>query len=80
MATSRVEDPKRRRVADALPVAHTFGDPVVAVNAAGGWQGWDEDAFWASLFNPLPLAEAAESHDTLQESSSRKRGKLPHLT
>ena len=57
---------KRQRVADALPVtAPTIGSP--------GWQGWDNDALWHSLFDPIPLPELAADNGNPQDSSRKRR-------
>ena len=57
---------KRQRVADALPAtAPAIGSPQ--------WQGWDNDALWHSLFDPIPLPELAVDNRNPQDSSRKRR-------
>jgi hypothetical protein len=61
------------RALPVVPVSSTADDP--------DWQGWDDEAFWQSLFNPLPTEGVTYDVNTerAQELESRKRRKFPPL-
>lgn len=70
-----VEVSKRRRRAQVSQVDPAVG-PEDADVSTGSWQGWNDDVFWQTLFNPLPsvpLPNLPEGDRAQQPAASKRR-------